>query len=58
MNWIYGLNWSIGLNDLMWREIKSRPKAKSKIGLDKNLDFQSNLMKVRSKHLFTREIVF
>ena len=58
MKWIYDLNWSLGLNDLMWREIKSRPKAKSKIGLDENLGFQSNLMKIRSQHLFTMEIVF
>ena len=48
MNWIYDLNWSLGLNDLIWREIRSRPKAKSKISLDKNLGFQSNLMKIRS----------
>ena len=48
MNWIYGLNWSIGLNDLIWRWIRSRSKAKSKIGLDENLGFQSNLMKIRS----------
>ena len=36
MNWIYDLNWSLGLNDLIWRKIRSRPKAKSKIGLDEN----------------------
>ena len=58
MNWIYDLNWSLGLNDLIWREIRSRPKDKSKIGLDENLGFQSNLMKIRSQHLFTMEIVF
>ena len=56
MNWIYDLNWSIRLNDLIWREIRSRPKAKSKICLDENLGFQSNLMKIRSQHLFTMEI--
>ena len=48
MNWIYDLNWSIGLDYLIWREIRSRPKAKSKISLDENLGFQSNLMKIRS----------
>ena len=48
MNWIYDLNWSLRLNNLIWREIRSRPKAKSKIGLNENLDFQSNLMKNRS----------
>ena len=48
MNWIYDLNWSLGLNDLIWREIRSRPKAKSKIGLNENSGFQSNLMKIRS----------
>ena len=58
MNWIYGLNWSFGLNNLIWREITSRLKAKSKIGLDENLDFQSNLMKNKSQHLFIIEIVF
>ena len=58
MNWIYDLNWSFGLKDLIWREIRSRPKVKSKIGLDENLGFQSNLMKIRSQHLFTMEIVF
>ena len=36
----------------------SRLKTKSKIGLDKNLGFQFNLMKNRSQHLFTIEIVF
>ena len=55
MNWIYGLNWFFGLNNLIWREIRSKPKAKSKINLDDNLDFQSNLMKNRSQHLFTRD---
>ena len=58
MNWIYGLNWSFGLNNLIWREITSRLKAKLKIGLDENLDFQSNLMKNKSQHLFIIEIVF
>ena len=58
MNWIYNLNWSLGLNDLIWREIRSRPKAKSKIGLDENLGFQSNLMKIRSQYLFTKKFVF
>ena len=58
MNWIYVLNWSLGLNNLFWRESRSRPKAKSKIGLDETLGFQSNLMKIRSQHLFTMEIVF
>ena len=58
MNWIYDLDWSIGLNDLIWREIRSKSKAKSKIDLDENLGFQSNLMKIRSQHLFTMEIVF
>ena len=48
MNWIYDSNWSLGLDYLIWREIRSRPKAKSKIGLDENLGFQSNLMKIRS----------
>ena len=47
------LNWSLGLDDLIWREIRSRPKTKSKIDLDENLGFQSNLMKIRSQHLFT-----
>ena len=47
MNWIYDLNWSLGLNDLIWREIRSRSKAKSKFGLDENLSFQSNLIKIR-----------
>ena len=56
MNWIYDLNWSLGLDYLIWREIRSRPKAKSKISLDENLGFQSNLMKIRSQHLFTIEI--
>ena len=58
MNWIYGLNWSFELDYLIWREIRSRPKTKSKIGLDENLGFQSNLMKIRSQHLFTIEIAF
>ena len=58
MNWIYDLNWYLGLNNLIRREITSRPKAKSKINLNENLDFQSNLMKNRSQHLFTLEIVF
>ena len=48
MNWIYGWNWSFGLNNLIWREIKFKAKAKSKIGLDENLGFLSNLMKIRS----------
>ena len=39
MNWICGLNWSFGLDNLIWREIRSRSKAKSKIGLDDNLVF-------------------
>ena len=56
MNWIYDLNWSLGLDYLIWREIRSIPKAKSKIDLDENLGFQSNLMKIRSQHLFTIEI--
>ena len=47
MNWIYDLNWSLGLNYLIWREIRSRSKAKSKFGLDENLSFQSNLIKIR-----------
>ena len=54
MNWIYDLNWSLGLNDLIWRENRS----KSNIDLDENLGFQSNLMKIRSQHLFTIEIAF
>ena len=58
MNWIYNLNWSLGLNNLIWREIRSKPKTTSKSGLDENLGFQSNLMKIRSQHLFTMEIVF
>ena len=58
MNWIYDLNWSLGLNNLIWREIRSRLKATSKIVLDDNLDFQSNLMKIRSQHLFIMEIAF
>ena len=58
MNWIYDLNWSLRLDYLIWREIRSRPKAKSKIDLDENLGFQSNLMKIRSQHLFTMEIAF
>ena len=58
MNWIYDSNWSLRLDYLIWREIRSRPKAKSKIGLDENLGFQSNLMKIKSQHLFTMEFVF
>ena len=58
MNWMYDSNWSLGLDYLIWREIRSRPKAKSKIGLDENLRFQPNLMKIRSHHLFTMEISF
>ena len=58
MNWMYDSNWSLGLDYLIWREIRSRPKAKSKIGFDENLGFQSNLMKIRSQHLFTMEISF
>ena len=58
MNWIDDLNWSLGLDDLIWREIRSKPKARSKISLDKNLGFQSNLMKIRSQHLCTMEIAF
>ena len=48
MNWIYDLNWSPGLNELIWGEIRSKSKAKSKISLDEKLGFQSNLMKIRS----------
>ena len=55
MNWIYSLNWSLGLNNLIWREIRSRPKAISKIDLDENLNFQSNLMKNRSQYLHHRD---
>ena len=58
MNWMYDLNWFFGLNDLIWKEVINKPKTKSKIGLDENLGFQSNLMKIRSQHLFTMEIVF
>ena len=58
MSWIYDLNWSLGLNDLIWREIRSRPKTKSKIGWDENWGFQFNLMKIRSQYLFTMEIDF
>ena len=58
MNWIYSLNWSLGLNDLIWREIRYRLIAKSKISLGENLGFQSNLMKNRSEHLFTIDFVF
>ena len=58
INWIYSLNWSLGLNNLIWREIRFILKAKSKINLDENLGFQSNLMKSRSQQLFTMEIVF
>ena len=39
MSWIYSLNWSLGLNNLIWREIRSRLKAKSKIGLYENFRF-------------------
>ena len=56
MNAIYSLNWSLGLNNLIWREIRSKIKAKFKIGLDENLGFESNLVKNRSQHLFTMEI--
>ena len=55
MNWIYSLNRSLGLNNLIWREIRSRPKAISKIDLDENLNFQSNLMKNRSQYLHHRD---
>ena len=48
MNWIYDSNWSLRLDYLIWREIRYRSKAKSKIDLDENLGFQSNLMKIRS----------
>ena len=48
MNWIYDSNWSLGLDYLIWREIRSRSKAKLKISFDENLGFQSNLMKIRS----------
>ena len=58
MNWIYNLNRSLGLNNLIWKEIRYKLKAKSKISLDKNLGFQSNLIKNRSQHLFIIEIVF
>ena len=58
MNAIYSLNWSLRLNNLIWREIRSKLKAKFKIGLDENLGFESNLMKNRSLHLFTMEICF
>ena len=58
MNWIYDSNWSLRLDYLIWREIRFRPKAKLKIDLDENLGFQSNLMKIRSQHLFTMEIAF
>ena len=56
MSWIYDSNWSLGLDYLIWREIRSRPKDKSKIGLDENLGFHSNLIKIRSQHLFIMEI--
>ena len=46
----------LGLDYLIWREIRSKHKAKSIIGLDESLGFQSNLMKIRSQHLFTMEI--
>ena len=39
MNWIYSLNWSLGLNNQIWREIRSRLKTKSKIGFDENFRF-------------------
>ena len=52
------MNWSLELNDLIWREIRSKSKVKSKIDLDENLGFQSNLIKFRSQHLFIMEIVF
>ena len=58
INWIYSLNWSLGLNNLIWRKIRSRLKTKSKIGLNENLSFHSNLMKNISQHVFTMEIVF
>ena len=58
MNWIYSFNCYLGLNNLIWRQIRSRLKVTSKIGLDENLGFQSNLMKIRSQHLFTMETVF
>ena len=58
MNWIYSINWYLGLNNLIWREIRSRLKAKSKISLDENFGFYSNLMKNRFQYLFTIEIVF
>ena len=48
MNWIYDLDWYLGLNDIIWREIRFRSKTESKIGFDENLGFQSNLMKIRS----------
>ena len=48
MNWIYSLNWSIGLNNSIWREIKSKLKVKFKISLYENFGFQSNLKKKRS----------
>ena len=57
MNVWFGLI-TLGLNDIIWREIRPKPKAKSKIGLDENLGFQYNLMKIRSQHLYTMEIVF
>ena len=58
MNWIYDLNWSLRLNNLIWREIRSKLKATSKIGLNDNLGFQSNLMKIISQHLFTMKFFF
>ena len=58
MNWIHDSNWSLALDYLIWKEIRFRPKAKSKIGLDENLGFQSNLMKIRSQYLFTKKFVF
>ena len=54
MNWIYSLSRSFGLNHLIWREIRSKPKVKSKFGLN----IQFNLIKNKSQHLFTIEIVF
>ena len=39
MNLIYVLKWSLGLNNLIWRKIRSKLKNKWKISLDENLDF-------------------
>ena len=58
MHWIYSLNCFLRLNNLIWREIRSRLKDKSKIGLNENLGFHSNLMKNISQYLFTMGIVF